>query len=169
MNTNRFCSGRIKWLNLAGWFCLLLWAPLAAFAQSPAFEADAKLTKNARTWAEEFVTFAADRYKVELDWTQVSIKYIDEIVDDLHKTYLAETPEEQLVAPIGRALGSYVAEVYRIYYGGQWGWIELEAGSFPGVRSQSGADFFPLKKALDRIKTGDDPDIWEYFQLLSDQ
>lgn len=151
--------------------CLLLFAGgLAIAADPPAeFEADGALGDNARKWAEEFVVFARERYEVELDWSQVSIKYLDDIVNDLHNTFVTEQPDQQLVAPISRALGSYVAEVYRIFYGGQWGWVNLESGSFPGVQAESGALFLPLKKAHDRITVGDAPDIWEYFQLLTEQ
>ena len=142
-----------------------------AFAADPVpdFETDSALGGNARKWAEEFVVFAQERYDVKLDWSQVSIKYLDDIVNELHATFEKEQPDPQLVAPVSRALGSYVAEVYRIFYGGEWGWIKLETGSFPGVRSGKGALFLPLKKAHDRITLGDGTDIWEYFQLLTEQ
>lgn len=149
---------------------LLIVSSLAFAADPPAeFEVDSTLADNARKWAEEFVVFAQERYDVELDWSQVSIKYLDEIVNELHATFVAEQPDPQLVSPIARALGSYVAEVYRIFYGGQWGWVNLESGSFPGVRSEAGSLFLPMKKAHDRITLGDGPDIWEYFQLLTEQ
>jgi hypothetical protein len=138
-------------------------------AETAGFTADEALQKNARTWAKEFVEFAAGQYQVELDWTDVSIKDLDEIVNDLHQTYLKENPPEEQIVPVARALGSYIAEVYRIHNGGPWGWVEMETGSFPGVQAASGATFLPLAKALDRIMTGKDPDIWEYYQLLLNQ
>lgn len=151
--------------------CVLLFLSGITFGADPVteFEVDSALGTNARKWAEEFVVFAEDRYDVKLDWSQVSIKYLDEIVNELHTTFVAEQPDPQLVSPISRALGSYVAEVYRIFYGGQWGWVNLDSGSFPGVRSTSGSLFLPMKKAHDRITLGDGPDIWEYFQLLTEQ
>lgn len=138
----------------------------AAQAAPPNFAIDEQLQKNARVWAEEFIEFAAEKYQVTLDWSLVSIKFLDEIGDDLHRTYVKETPPEEEIVPVARALGSYVAEVYRIHNGGSWGWVDLETGSFPALQSRHGATFLPLAKALDRIKTGDDPDIWEYYQLL---
>jgi len=150
-------------------FLLCVSTLVAATDPPPDFEVDSTLGTNARKWAEEFVVFADERYDVELDWSQVSIKYLDEIVNDLHTTFEAEQPDPQLVSPISRALGSYVAEVYRIFYGGQWGWINLESGSFPGVRSEAGSLFLPLQKANDRITLNEGPDIWEYFQLLTEQ
>lgn len=151
--------------------CTLLFVSSVTFAADPApeFEVDETLGDNARKWAEEFVVFAGERYDVKLDWSQVSIKYLDEIVNELHATFVAEQPDPQLVSPISRALGSYVAEVYRIFYGGQWGWVNFESGSFPGVRSTSGSLFLPMKKAHDRITLGDGSDIWEYFQQLTEQ
>lgn len=151
------------------WVMLCVSAVVFAADPPPDFEVDSTLGSNARKWAEEFVVFADERYDVKLDWSQVSIKYLDEIVNDLHTTFVAEQPDPQLVSPIARALGSYVAEVYRIFYGGQWGWVNLESGSFPGVRSDAGSLFLPMKKAHDRITLGDGPDIWEYFQLLTEQ
>lgn len=147
---------------------LLLLACGSVSATETKFEPDDELAGNARKWAQEFVTFAAERYQEELDWSQVSIKSIDDIVNDLHKTYVTEKPAEEAVAPIARALGSYVAEVYRIFNGGKWGWVVMETGSYPGIQAESGATFLPMKKALDRITTGESPDIWEYFQILSE-
>lgn len=144
--------------------CLL---PVFASAETPTFEPDEKLQANARKWAEEFVHFAAEKYEVELDFSNNSIKYLDDITDDLHKTSAEENPPEEHIAPVARALGSYVAEVYRIFNGGKWGWITREDGSFPGVQTTRGAHLFPLAKALDRIKTGAAPDIWEYYQLMN--
>jgi len=150
---------------------VFLFVSSMAFAADPApnFETDSTLGSNARKWAEEFVVFAQERYDVELDWSQVSIKYLDDIVNELHATFAKEQPDPQLVTPVSRALGSYVAEVYRIFYGGEWGWVNLDSGSFPGVRSDKGALFLPLKKAQDRITLGDGTDMWEYFQLLTEQ
>lgn len=130
------------------------------------FETDEKLEQNARGWAEEFVDFAANQYQIELDFSEVSIKYIDEMVDDLHQTFLEEQPPDEQIVPLARALGCYIAEVYRIRKGGRWGWVNLEDGSFPGVEATSGATFLPMAKALNRIKTGEDPDIWAYFQMI---
>jgi len=148
---------------------IALCAPVCVAADANKFEPDEVLQKNARKWAEEFVRFAADRYSVELDWTDVSIKYLDDLVNDLHQTYEDEQPGDEQIVPVARALGSYVAEVYRIYHGGPWGWVHMEEGSFPGVQAKSGATFLPFAKALDRIKTGDDPDMWDYYQLLVNQ
>ena len=144
----------------------LLFASVLAFAQEKQFDADPRLAESARGWGEEFVAFAQAQYKTELDWSEVSIKYLDEIVDGLHETYVKEKPPESEIMPLSRALGSYVAEVYRIRHGGTWGWFSDEAGSYPGVKTQSGAEIYPLAKALDRLKTGNSPDIWEYFQML---
>ncbi len=155
--------------TLASLLLVFLTAAVAAAEPAPDFEVDETLGVNARKWAEEFVVFAGERYDVKLDWSQVSIKYLDEIVNELHETFVTEQPDPDLVSPLARALGSYVAEVYRIYYGGQWGWINLDSGSYPGVRSDAGSLFLPLKKAHDRIVIGDGTDIWEYFQLLTEQ
>ncbi len=151
------------------WVLLCVSTAVVAADPAPDFEVDSALGTNARKWAEEFVVFADERYDVKLDWSQVSIKFLDEIVNELHTTFVAEQPDPQLVSPISRALGSYVAEVYRIFYGGQWGWISLESGAFPGVRSEAWSLFLPLQKAHDRITLDEGPDIWEYFQLLTEQ
>jgi hypothetical protein len=145
---------------------ILLCLTAAAGADAPGFEVDEQLQKKARLWAEEFVQFAANRYEVELDFSGDSIKYLDDIANDLHRVYLAESPPEAQIVPVARALGSYIAEVYRIRKGGPWGWVSMEEGSFPGVQAKSGATFLPFAKALDRIKTGEEPDLWEYFRLL---
>lgn len=158
-----------RFFALATLLLVFVTAGAGAIETGTDFEVDETLGGNARKWAEEFVVFAQERYDVKLDWSQVSIKYLDEIVNELHTTFVSEQPDPQLVSPIARALGSYVAEVYRISYGGQWGWINLDSGSYPGVRSEAGSLFLPLKKAHDRIVIGDGPDIWEYFQLLTEQ
>ena len=154
-----------KWLAVA---IVLTLSPGLAAAQGGGFEADKKLEENARKWAGEFITFAAAQYDIELDWSHTSIKYLDEIVDSLNEKYIKEQPGDEELIPVARALGSYVAEVYRILNGGLWGWIEISDGSFPGVQAKSGATFLPFAKVLDRIKSHDDPDIWEYYGIISD-
>ena len=148
---------------------LLLLIQNVAVAQESVFEADDKLAKLTRLWAEEFIAFASNRYNEELDWSQVSIKYLDEMVDDLHETYKTENPPDEDITPVARAIGSYVGEVYRIFYGGSWGWLALEDGTFPAIQSENGAHFLPFVKMLQLIKTHEDPDVWEYFQLLTAQ
>jgi hypothetical protein len=140
-----------------------------AWAATPEFEVDNELQVNARKWAEEFIKFAADKYEVELDFSLDSIKYLDDIADDLHQTNVNEKPAEELIVPVTRALGSYIAEVYRIFNGGKWGWLVREDGTFPAVQTTNGASFLPIAKAFDRIETGAEPDIWEYYLLLNKQ
>lgn len=149
------------------WILLVCLLPVPAVAEKPTFEADENLQNNARKWAEEFIRFAADKYDIELDYSRQSIKYLDDIVDDLHATYVNESPPDEQVMPISRGLGCYVAEVYRIFNGGKWGWFIHKDGAFPGVETSRGSELLPLEKAFDRIKTGADPDIWEYFQLIT--
>lgn len=156
-----------KFYSLSIFVALTLW-PLFVSAQSTDFEVDEKLEANARKWAGEFITFAKGQYDIDLDWSHTSIKYLDDIVDSLHKTYVDEHPGDEELVPISRALGSYVAEVYRILHGGEWGWVEISEAQFPGIKAKSGATFLPFAKALDRIKTRKDPDIWEYYGIISD-
>ena len=153
---------------IATCFVLMMFAH-AALGASPPFEADDKLETNARKWAEEFITFAKERYEIDLDWSDVSIKYLDDIAASIHETYVAESPPDEMVIPLARAMGSYLGEVYRITNGGRWGWVNLEDGSFPGIESVKGATFLPLKRAVDRIKLGAEYDLWEYFQLVKMQ
>ncbi len=149
------------------WILFVCLLPVPALAETPRFEADEILQANARKWAEEFIQFAAAKYDVELDFSRQSIKYLDDIVNDLHATYVSESPPDEQVMPLSRGLGSYVAEVYRIFNGGKWGWFFHEDGGFPGVETTTGSELLPLEKAFDRIKTGADPDIWEYYQQMT--
>ena len=100
--------------------CLMILYALPAFAlaDTMVFEADDQLQANARKWANQFVQFAEAEYDIELNFSLQSIKYLDELVDDLHATFVAESPPEEEIFPVARALGSYVAEVYRIFNGG---------------------------------------------------
>lgn len=149
--------------------CLMILYALPAFAlaNTMVFEADDQLQANARKWANQFVQFAEAEYDIELNFSLQSIKYLDELVDDLHATFVAESPPEEEIFPVARALGSYVAEVYRIFNGGKWGWFIREGESFPGVETTKGSQFFPVERVLARIKTHTDPDIWEYYLLMT--
>lgn len=143
--------------------------PALALANTMVFEADDQLQANARKWATEFVQFAEATYDIELNFSLQSIKFLDEMVDDLHATFVEESPSEEEVFPLARALGSYIAEVYRIFNGGKWGWFIREGEAFPGVETTRGSQLFPVEKVFDRIKTHRDPDIWEYYLLMTQQ
>ena len=83
---------------------LLIGGLAGAETDAPGFEADSQLSVNARRWAEEFVAFAAGRYEVQLDFSEVSIKFLDDIAADIHKTFVEENPPDEMVRPIARAL-----------------------------------------------------------------
>lgn len=145
---------------------LLITACFQLSAAEPKFEADSVLAKRAEKSAGELVEFVETQFQVKLDYSDESIDLIDQLLDQLHETFVEEqTPEIQIV-PISQGFGSYIGEVYRRNHDATWGWITEGQDVFPGLQQAKGGVFWPWAKALDRIKTNTTPNISDYYHYL---
>ena len=134
---------------------------------NPAFSEDAQVQVVADIYAKDAVTFAKKQYGIALDWTDGSMQLVDNILEDLHKSYAVSTPRpsEEKVMAIAKGFGSYIGEVFRKNHGAQWGVVTLGDQSMPGLKAKTGVVFWPWARAWKRIIEGPENNIVQYYQF----
>ena len=121
----------------------------------------------AEAYAEDAVDFARAQYSVKLDWSDESIKRIEEIASDLHDTLPDPPPPDDQIMGFAKMLGSYVGETFRRNHGADWGMVSIEGEEFPGLQAQhDGTTFWPWGRVRNRLVNGGEDNIWHYYQVL---
>jgi len=131
------------------------------------FEPDLKIQKIAEAYAQHAVVFAAEHFKLALDWSDGSIIHVETILDSLHKQAEKDKPTVERVFHIAKTIGSYIGEVYRRNHGATWGIVVLNGERFPGLKADlTGETCWPWGRADKRIRNGEEDNVWHYYQLL---
>ena len=130
------------------------------------FEAEPKVQQMAEAYSLDMVDYAKKQFGIELNWSDESIRQIEQIADTLHKAYEKDRPPIDKIAPFYKMMGSYIGEVFRRNYGAEWGWVILEGNRFPGMQRKPSNLFWPWGKAQHRIVNGSEDNLWHYYAFL---
>ena len=130
------------------------------------FQADAKIAKIAEAYALDAVDFAARNFQIILDWSDDNVRLVEGCLKTLHDQLGDARPAEETVWTFAKVFGSYVGEVFRRNHGGEWGMIQLDGESFPGIQYESGVLCWPWSRAYKRITIGGEENIWHYYCIL---
>ncbi|MDQ1921899.1 hypothetical protein [Massilia pseudoviolaceinigra] len=141
---------------------------LAADKAKPGFVPDAAVQRAATAYAAQAVATARDQFGIKLDGTDASMVQLEAVLARAHTSYAAKSPrpsEEQVMA-VARMYGSYLGEVVRVKHGGTWGMATLEGQTLPGMRTTSGANFWPWTHVSQRISKGAGNNVADYYKVL---
>jgi hypothetical protein len=130
------------------------------------FTPDEKIQKIVAAYSLDAVDFVAANFKINLDWSDASIRQIETILDKFHRDLGNSHPTEEQITKFSKIFGSYIGEVFRKNHGGQWGMVELDGQRFPGMQSPTGTLFWPFGRARNRMVNGDEDNVWDYYQEL---
>jgi len=131
------------------------------------FTEEPKAQKIAEAYAQDAIDFAANQFKITLDWSDSSISQIETVLGKMHESAINDKPTEEQIYQFAKMFGSYVGEVYRRNHRATWGIITLNDQKMPGLRtSQKGTLFWPWGRANNRIVNGEEDNIWHYYQTL---
>jgi hypothetical protein len=130
------------------------------------FKADPKIAEIAAAYSLDSIDLAASNFGVKLDWSDSSVKKVEEILARLHDDMARSNPPEEAVWTFAKAFGSYVGEVLRKHHGGEWGLVNLNGQEFPGIQQDGERLCWPWGRAHKRIVNGPEDNIWHYYQLL---
>lgn len=116
--------------------------------------------------ADQAVRYAAERGKT-LDSTPESVKTVESLLGDLHKSHADHQLADSEVNVQALHFGAYIGEVIRRKYGGSWGTDHPVAGprSFP-IHWKDG-ESFPIGWCGKRILNGDEDNVWFKFQVVT--
>ncbi len=142
-------------------------APPVAAAKAD-FVADAAIQKDAEASAAEAVAMAKRQFNLVLDGSDNSIDDIERALAAVHSSYALASPkpaDEQLL-PIAKAFGAYIGEVYRRNHGATWGTVTMNGSDYPGFRTASGVNVWPVGRVMNRITDGPENDVAAFYRKL---
>src|SRR5262245_11676365 len=130
------------------------------------FEADPEIQHLAEAYSLDMIDFAQQRFGIALDWSDDSMRDVEQIAVALHEVYKKSRPTPEQIAPLYTMLGSYIGEIYRRNREAEWGWVTLDGKRFPGMQHATGNLFWPWGKAQNRIMNGSADNLLHYYQYL---
>ncbi len=131
------------------------------------FRPDSQIAEIAAAYSLDAVDIAAQNFGISLDWSDASIRKIEEMLGRLHDDMGKSRPPEDAVWTFAKAFGSYIGEVTRRNHGGVWGMISMDQESFPGLQQANGELIWPWSKAHKRLMNGPEDNVWHYFRLCT--
>lgn len=124
------------------------------------------------------VDYARDRFGIELDFSAESIERVESILGQLHDSIprgikgFFTGPSQKDIMLMVKMLGSYVGEVMRHEYGGEWVMTAPTTEIQHLMLEFDEHQCWPLVKVYKRIVDGPEDNVLHYFSLipsLSDQ
>jgi hypothetical protein len=131
-----------------------------------AFQPDPNIAEIAEAYSLDAVDFAARKFSIALDWSDASVRQVEDILGRLYDDMARAQPPEDVVWTVAKAFGSYIGEVLRRHHGGEWGTVRMGEESFPGLRQTGGSLCWPWGRAHKRLVSGPEDNVWHYYQVL---
>ncbi len=132
------------------------------------FTPDSNVQQMAEAYAQLAVTHAKAEAGIILDWSDSSIESVEKTLVLIHASFISTKPTltEEDAMPLAKVFGSYIGEVYRRNHGGTWGIVSIGGQEFPGVQTNSGVQFWPWGRTLNRIMHGSESNVLDYYRAL---
>lgn len=113
-------------------------------------------------YAQAAAQMAREQFRRNLDFSSESIEKLDEIL-----VLTGESPELDIDFEV-RLWGSYLGEVLRIRYAGEWEMTKYPGGDMavPAVEVR-GSRLFPLMKVYRRLTEGEEEDLATFFTMVT--
>jgi hypothetical protein len=112
----------------------------------------------------ELIKFAADNFKLQLDYTEASIPRVEHALGEIHKHMGAKAEQNKAaIVNLSNGFGSYLGEVLRRKHGGAW---RVNLPNFPpGVEGLdiNGTILAPLQQVFLRITKGAQYSIEDFY------
>jgi hypothetical protein len=115
-------------------------------------------------YARAAAELGRSEFKQKLDFTSDSIDALDEIL-----VVVGESPELELDFEV-RLWGSYLGEVLRRRYAGNWEMTQYPGGAMavPAIEVR-GSRLFPLMKVYRRLTVGDEEDLRAFYAMVTER
>jgi len=132
------------------------------------------LAEKMKIFADGAVEVAEKTYQVKLDYTEESLKRMEDIFDSLHKElpknfidkFLKRGLTEKQINSAAMMLGAYIGEVIRRSHGGEWVKEDIMGEKDVITLKINESRIFPTGKAYKRIVNGLEDDIWFYYKVF---
>jgi len=117
-------------------------------------------------YAQQAVSLASE-FNAQLDYSENSLMEVETILARLSREMPASKPSDNDVSEICKIWGSYLGEVVRRRFGGEWS-IE----TYPGKQfatltlSVNGNKLFPSMKIHRRLTEGEGENVWRFYRMV---
>lgn len=118
------------------------------------------------SYAEQALALARG-FNAQLDYSENSLMEVETILSALSREMPASKPSDDDVSEICKIWGSYLGEVVRRRFGGEWS-IE----TYPGKQFATltlnvhGNKLFPSIKVHRRLTEGDGDNVWAFYRMI---
>jgi hypothetical protein len=125
-------------------------------------ETHESVTAMAGAYAEQAVQKARE-FNTQLDYSENSLMEVEGILAELARQAL----EGDAAGEICKMWGSYLGEVVRRRFGGEW-----SVETYPGKQfatltlSIGGNKLFPTMKVHRRLTQGEDDNVWSFYKMI---
>jgi hypothetical protein len=125
-------------------------------------ETHESITAMAGSYAEQAVQKARE-FNAQLDYSENSLMEVEAILAQLAR----QTPEGDAAGEACKMWGSYLGEVVRRRFGGEW-----SVETYPGKQfatltlSIGGNKLFPTMKIHRRLTQGEDDNVWSFYKMI---
>lgn len=120
-------------------------------------------------YAQQAVVLARD-FNTRLDYGENSLMELETILDRLAREMPENQPADEDVSEVCKVWGSYLGEVVRKRFGGEWS-IE----TYPGKQfatltlTVKGNKLFPSMKVHRRLTEGDKDNVWTFYRMVKER
>jgi len=144
----------------------LMLGPASARESRLSFAADRAAQQTAMGHARELVSFAQSALNLKLDWSDASVRALEDLAASLHADLRRRRTAPDEIAPLVTMIGSYLGEVLRRNHGAQWGWVSVNGQRVLALRTaDAGALFTPVETARRRVHQGAASNLWRAYQV----
>ena len=125
-------------------------------------QAHESVTAMAGAYAEQAVQKARE-FNAKLDYSENSLMEVEVILAQL----AGQTPDGDAAGEASKVWGSYLGEVVRRRFGGEW-----SVETYPGKQfatltlSIGGNKLFPTMKIHRRLTHGEDDNVWSFYKMI---
>ena len=131
------------------------------------------LANQMKTLAESAVTLARDRYQANLDYSEESLRLVEQILtklsEDVPKSWsgqlLGRGPSRSQIESICQIMGAYIGEVIGRKWNGMWHMDSTFGKPLPAL-AVLGGNIYPTNKVYKRLVDGEVENVWAYYQML---
>lgn len=120
-------------------------------------------------YALDAVDFTKQNFKKQLDFSEDSIKTVEECLDILNKTREEYKPSDKQISVTAKMYVGYIGQVIKCRWGGEWrdeSEYSIKNGPALKVKEQN---LFLLSKVYRRITGGAEDNLWHFYLVTKNE
>ncbi|MBZ5522668.1 MAG: hypothetical protein LAP21_10560 [Acidobacteriia bacterium] len=119
-----------------------------------------------KAYAQQAVALASE-FKAILDFSENSVMEVETILAQLAREMPTQHPSSEDIGEVCKTWGSYLGEVVRLRFGGEWSIETYPGRQFATLTlNVGGSKLFPSMKVHRRLTEGESDNIWTFYRMV---